>query len=114
MAQEHQKKINEILINQPENVRLFQSRAGQAWQGEVIRKGKFIIIKNPVPFYAMPDGFPDITGWTETEITPDMVGQRVAIFTGVEVKTGKQGLKKDQRKFREIILRMGGIYRIIR
>ena len=63
----------------------------------------------------MPEGMPDLIGWTETEITPDMVGQRVAIFTGIEIKTGRQKIKpgSDQDKFREIILRMGGRHEVI-
>jgi len=113
MAAEHQDIINEILKDQPENVRLFQSRAGFAWQGKSVLKGKFRIIENSSPFRGMPDGFPDLCGWTSIEITPDMIGQTVAVFTAIEVKTGKQNLKKDQRGFRDIIERMGGLYKII-
>jgi hypothetical protein len=114
MAQDHEKKINDILLNLQQNERLFKSRAGVAWQGQFVRKGNMLIIKNAVPFYGMPDGFPDLCGWTSVEITPDMVGQTIAVFTAVEVKTGKQKIKKGslQRKFRDIIIRMGGIHRV--
>lgn len=114
MGKKHQELVNNILINQPENIRLFQSRAGFAWSGKATRKGKFTIIQNAVPFHGMPDGFPDICGWTETEITQDMVGQKIAVFTAIEVKTGKQDLKPEQEKFKDIILRMGGIFRTLR
>jgi hypothetical protein len=113
MAQDHEKKIDDILLNLQQNERLFKSRAGVAWQGKFTRKGNMLIIKNPVPFYGMPTGFPDLCGWTSVEITADMVGQTVAVFTAVEVKTGSQRLKKMQRKFRDIIIRMGGIHRTI-
>jgi len=114
MAAEHQDIINKILKDQPENVRLFQSRAGFAWQGKSVVKGNIRIIKNAVPFHGMPDGFPDLCGWTSVEITPDMIGKTVAVFTAIEVKTGKQVLKKDQRGFRNIIERMGGLYRVLK
>lgn len=113
MAQDHEKKIDEILLNLPDNERLFKSRAGMGWQGKHTRKGAFTIIKNAVPFKGMPDGFPDLCGWQSMEITPDMIGSRVAVFTAVEVKTGKQQLKPEQKRFRDIILRMGGIYRVL-
>lgn len=113
MAKLHQDLINEALLNQPENVRLFQSRAGFAWQGKSVVKGRYRIIENASPFWGMPDGFPDICGWTEIEITPDMMGKRVAVFTAIEVKTGKQTLKKEQRAFRELIERMGGIFTVL-
>jgi len=33
------------------------------------------------------NGASDLIGWTSRTITPDMVGQRVAVFTAVEVKS---------------------------
>jgi hypothetical protein len=113
MAQEHEKKIDDILLSLPDNRRLFKSRAGFGWQGKSTRKGQFTIIKNAAAFKGMPDGWPDLTGWTEIEITPDMVGRRVAVFTACEIKTGGQSLKPEQKRFRDIIERMGGIYEIL-
>lgn len=113
MAAEHERIINEILLNLPKNQRLFKSRAGTAWQGKYVRKGNIIIMKNPVPFYGMPDGFPDTCGWTEIEITSDMVDQKIAVFTAVEIKVSGK-LTKDQEMFKDLIEGMGGIYNIIR
>jgi len=112
MGAEHQNIINAILLGQPKHVRLFQSRAGLAWQGESVVKGNLRIIKNAIPFYGMPDGWPDLCGWTTKEITSDMVGQKIAVFTAIEVKTGKQTLKKDQKMFKNLIEKMGGIFEI--
>ena len=71
-----------------------------------------MIIKNPFPLHAAPEGWGDLVGWTSVKITPDMVGQTMAIFTMEEVKaTGK--LSKAQERFRDIILRMGGIFRVL-
>lgn len=39
------------------------------------------------PFtYGLPNGSADLVGWSVVTITPDMVGQRVAVFASVEVK----------------------------
>ena len=61
-----------------------------------------------------PTSWPDLAGWTSAIVTPEMVGQRVAIFTGEEVKAGKDRLSKGQRKFGDMIERMGGIFRVVR
>lgn len=104
--------INDYLSNLPENVRMFRTNSGMAWAGKSTLKGEFRIIKNARPFHGMPEGFPDLTGWTEIEITPDMVGQKIAVFTTVEVKaTGKIKPESKQGKFRDLILRMGGLHR---
>jgi hypothetical protein len=44
-----------------------------------------------------------------------MIGQKIAVFTAEECKTGKQKIKSEsmQEKFRDIILKMGGIHRVI-
>ena len=61
----------------------------------------------------MPEGFPDLVGWTEITVTPEMVGRTIAVFTAEEVKaTGRLG--KLQRAYRDIILRMGGVHRTIK
>lgn len=104
--------INEYLSNLPENVRMFRTNSGMAWAGHAVRKGEFTIIKNARPFHGLPEGFPDLAGFTEIEITPDMVGRTVAVFTTVEVKaTGKIKPESKQGKFRDLILRMGGLHR---
>lgn len=106
--------INEYLLNLPENVRMFRTNSGMAWAGKSTLKGEFRIIKNARPFHGMPEGWPDITGWTTIEITPDMIGQKIAIFSVVEVKTGRLKLSDKQNKFKDLIQRMGGIFRELR
>jgi hypothetical protein len=72
-------------------------------------KNGIIIIKNPRPFHGLPEGFPDMAGWAETEITPDMVGKKIAIFTAYELKaTGE--MTDEQKNFRRVLLDMGGIF----
>jgi hypothetical protein len=100
--------INEYLSNLPENMRMFRTNSGMAWAGKSVRKDDAIIIKNARPFHGMPEGWPDLTGWETVVITPDMVGQKIAVFSVVEVKTGSTKLSKKQNQFKELILKMGG------
>jgi len=113
MADKERDIINDRLINLPENTRLFRINAGMGWTGKIAQHtGKMVVIKNPYPLHAAPTGWPDLCGWTSVTITPDMVGQTVAVFTGEEVKaTGK--LSEEQNKFKEIITRMGGFFRTL-
>lgn len=106
--------INEFLSNLPENMRMFRTNSGMGWTGKSVKKGDITAIKNARPFHGMPEGWPDLSGWTEIIITPEMVGKKVAVFTAVEVKTGKLKLSGEQNKFKNLIERMGGIFRELR
>ena len=112
MGSKEKNLINEYLSNLPGNMRMFRTNSGMGWAGKSVRNDDAIIIKNARPFHGMPEGWPDLTGWTEIEITPDMVGSKIAVFTTVEVKaTGKIKPESKQGKFRDLILRMGGFHR---
>lgn len=112
MGRKERDRINERLMSLAENERMFRINAGMGWAGQVTRRGRFVVIDNPRPFHGAPDGFPDLAGWTTITVTPDMVGQRVAVFTGEEVKaTGR--LSHAQERFKSIIEKMGGIHRIL-
>lgn len=114
MGYKEKKIIDDYLSNLPENMRMFRTNSGMGWAGKSTLKGEFRIIKNARPFHGMPEGWPDTTGWTTIEITPDMVGKKVAVFTMVEFKTGKLKLSTDQFKFKDLIQRMGGIFQTVR
>ena len=51
----------------------------------------------------------DYIGWREIEITPEMVGQKIAVFTNVEVKTLKDKIKPGQISWHNFIKCHGGI-----
>ena len=56
-----------------------------------------ILLVNPRPFSTgLPIGFPDLFGFVPVTITPDMVGQEIAVFAAVEVKqkTGRVSAKQ--------------------
>ena len=111
MGQPEKTLINQVLRELPPERRLFRINAGRGWVGDRVprKRPDILILKNPRVLQAAPKGWLDLCGWTTQEITPDMVGQKFARFTFVEVKaTGS--LTTDQKKFRDIILRMGGVF----
>lgn len=61
--------------------------------------------------YGLFNGSADIVGLKTVTITPDMVGQRVAVFLSVEVKTPKapKALPDDQQAWFDAIQKAGGI-----
>jgi len=108
-------RIKARLLELPPSERLFRINAGLGWQGDKIeRSGNVMIILNPRPLQAGPTGWPDCVGWRTVEITQDMVGQRVAVFLAEEHKRdARDKLRKEQRRLRGLMERMGAIYRVI-
>jgi hypothetical protein len=96
--------------------RLWRVNAGQGWAGRVIKRAAGLItIANARPFFGMPPGCPDNIGFDSIIITSDMVGKRVAVFVGTEVKaTENDRLRPNQISFKELIVAMGGIHREVR
>lgn len=67
----------------------------------------------PVQF-GLAKGSADLIGWTARTITPDMVGQRIAVFTSIEVKTATGRLRPEQRQWMEAVQAAGGIAGVAR
>lgn len=115
MASAERSTIDRILLGEGDLVRLFRINAGAGYVGEIVRRLRDrIVLRNPRVLHAAPEGWPDLCGWTETEITPEMVGQHVAVFTAVEVKTPGVRLASRQLAFLQLVRRMGGIARVLR
>lgn len=98
----------------PKTERLFRINAGVGWAGKVTyRDANKIVLEKPRPLHAAPKGWPDLCGWRTVKITPDMVGQEIAVFVGAEVKaTGN--LSPDQSRFKTVLEAMGGIFDVVR
>jgi len=95
--------------------RLFRINAGTGWIGKILdRRSGTVVLGNPRPLRAAPPGWPDLFGWRTVTITPEMVGQKIAVARAVEVKAGgsDKNLSPDQRKFREVFAAMGGIFEV--
>ena len=67
----------------------------------------------PVQF-GLCKGSADLIGWTTRTITPDMVGQQVAVFTSIEVKSSTGRLRPEQRQWLEAVQAAGGIAGVAR
>ena len=83
--------------------RLFRNNTGTL----VDRNGR------PVQF-GLCKGSADLIGWTTRTITPEMVGQQVAVFTSIEVKTATGRLKPEQRQWLDAVQKAGGIAGVAR
>lgn len=59
-------------------------------------------------------GGSDLIGWTPVLVTPDMVGQTIALFTAVEVKTPTGRPTEHQLNFIAQVLQAGGLAGIAR
>lgn len=59
-------------------------------------------------------GGSDLICATQIEITPEMVGKKVAVFTGVEVKTAKGRIRPEQVNFIDTLVSIGAIAGVVR
>ena len=59
-------------------------------------------------------GGSDLIGYRRITVTPEMVGQEIAQFAAVEVKTPRGRVRPEQQQFIDHILNAGGIAGIAR
>ena len=101
----------QLFLARFQNVRLFRNNVGQGWVGQLIsNKNGTVTLANARPLHAgLCDGSSDLIGWKTVEITPEMVGQKIAVFTAVEIKTEKGRPTEAQNNFLSVVNRSGGI-----
>ena len=87
-----------------EDVRLFRNQVGQLPDPRTGRPVQFGLAK----------GSADLVGWKTVTITPDMVGQEVAVFASIEVKTPAGRPTQYQQAWLTAVERAGGIAGIAR
>jgi len=98
-----QQRIRLALGTRPD-VRLFRNNTGTLPDP---RTGR------PVQF-GLARGSADLIGYRTVTITPDMVGQQLAVFTSLEVKTPTGRIRPEQTNWLHTIKRAGGIAAIVR
>jgi len=86
------------------DLRLFRNQVGQLPDP---RTGR------PVQF-GLARGSADLIGWRTIVVTPEMVGQRIAVFTSIEVKTSTGRLAPAQRAWLAAVHGAGGIAGVAR
>lgn len=64
--------------------------------------------------YGLTPGSSDLIGWVSKIITPEMVGQKVAVFVAVEIKTDTGRATQQQTNFIEQVNAHGGIAGVAR
>lgn len=105
---------NEVMLEVGRgDTRIFRNNVGVGWCGKtqhVVDRGvKSVIIKHPRPLIAgLCKGSSDLIGWRSVTITPDMVGQKVAIFMAIELKLRTKP-STEQKTFLDAVSGAGGI-----
>lgn len=113
--QENQLK-NRVLLSLDSTMRLFRNNVGKGWVGKLTkntREAITLVAYRPLNS-GLCVGSSDLIGWTTVEITPEMVGRKVAVFTALELKTKKLQATKEQLNFIEQVKLSGGIAGIVR
>lgn len=97
-------------LGRRQDARLFRNDCGTAWTGEVVeRHGTTVILRNAQRItYGLQPGSSDLIGWQSIEITPDMVGRRVAVFLTIEAKNKRGRLSTRQLRWLHAVDQAGG------
>ena len=93
-----------LALGQLPDLRMFRNQVGQLPD---LRTGR------PVQF-GLAKGSSDLIGFKTIEVTPDMIGQRLAVFTSIEVKTAKGKLTPMQHNWLSCVRKAGGITGVAR
>jgi len=67
----------------------------------------------PVSF-GLCKGSADLIGWRTVTVTPDMVGQQVAVFASIEVKSATGRIRPEQQQWLDVVQAAGGIAGVAR
>lgn len=104
--------------------RLFRQNVGTGWSGPgfTMRPGQVYraeggerVITNPrLIEFGLVKGSGDAIGWRSVEITPDMVGKRLAVFLSVETKAKAGRVSAEQLNWLQQVQAAGGIAIILR
>ncbi len=64
--------------------------------------------------FGLCKGSADLIGWRSVTITPEMVGQQIAVFTSIEVKSSSGRVKPEQQQWLNAVQAAGGIAGVAR
>jgi hypothetical protein len=75
--------------------------AGEFWGGKFVSQftadgANHIVLRGASRIEGFPEGFPDLLAVIPTTITPEMVGQKIALAGFIEVKAGRDTEKPHQ------------------
>lgn len=105
-------------------LRIFRQNVGKLWSGSQRVKGprqnvnlgpRDLLIRDArIVSAGLCQGSSDLVGWQSVEITPDMVGLKVAVFVALEVKGERGRATPEQKNFVERVLEAGGRAAIVK
>jgi hypothetical protein len=98
-----QQQIRLALGTRPD-ARLFRNQVGSLPDP---RTGRLVT-------FGLARGSADLIGWRTVTITPDMVGQRLAVFTSIEIKTPTGRIRPEQQAWLSVVQGAGGIAGVVR
>ena len=98
-----QQQIRLALGTRPD-ARLFRNQVGSLPDP---RTGRLVT-------FGLARGSADLIGWRTVTITPDMVGQQLAVFTSIEVKTPTGRIRPEQQHWLAAVQGAGGFAGIAR
>jgi hypothetical protein len=99
--------------------RLFRNNVGSAYTGPGMtlkpgqhytgKGGERVIFAPRLIAFGLHKGSGDGIGWVTRTVTPDMIGQRVAVFLSVETKTDTGRTSEEQQTWLANVARAGGL-----
>jgi hypothetical protein len=93
-----------LAVGTRSDLRLFRNQVGSLPDP---RTGRLVT-------FGLARGSADLIGWRTVTITPDMVGQRIAVFTSIEVKTPTGRVRSEQQAWLACVQESGGIAGVAR
>jgi len=94
-----------LALGKLRHVRMFRNNVGKLPDP---RTGRW------VEFGVGGTGAADLLGWRTVTVTPEMVGQRLAQFVSLEVKTTTGRVRPEQENWRRVVEEAGGVAAVVR
>lgn len=101
----------------------WRNNVGTAWQGNRCRDPyatlqigpRDVVLKDARPVhFGLHRGSSDLIGFRKIVVTPDMVGNEIALFAAIEVKTPRGKPTEEQANFLNAVKAAGGIAAVCR
>ena len=93
-----------LAVGTRSDLRLFRNQVGSLPDP---RTGRLVT-------FGLAKGSADLIGWRTVTVTPEMVGQRIAVFTSLEIKTATGRLSPAQTHWFHAVRSAGGIAGVVR
>ena len=93
-----------LAVGQEKNLRLFRNETGSLPNPKT---GKWVD-------FGLAKGSSDLIGFKTIEVTPDMVGEKLAVFTSIEVKNKRGKVSELQHNWLQVVKKAGGITGVAR